>query len=815
MTDQLTDGCDGVRVPRGASTPSRFPVEFGVAAQALEFGAVLDLVAGYASGPLGAARVRARMPSVDRALVTEELETVGELLVLFERGRTMDVPPVPEIGDILARLRVEGSVLGGLELVALRQTIAAGRAVTRDLLSLASEAPRAAALAVPPVDRALESRLAIALDDRGELLDGASPRLARARRGVQEARARLVGKLESVLRLLDPQTVPQGAQVTLREGRYVIPVRRDSRSRPPGIVHDESASHGTLFVEPTEAIEFGNALRSAVAAAEREALAVLRDLTDRCRPVREALAAVHAMCVAADDLLARVRYAHAVRGAVPRIGAERLVLRAARHPLLLARGVPVVPFDLALEPGERTLLVSGPNAGGKTVLLKTAGLASLLTQAGIVPPLGPDSELPLFQRVFAEIGDHQSINADLSTFSAHVVALRGILEGAGPETLVLIDEIGSGTDPTEGAALARASLRALTAQGATTIVTTHLGSLKTLPGAVPGVVNGSLEFDAERLRPTFRFSKGVPGRSYGLAIARRLGVPDGVLREAEAEVPDRDRALDELLSQVERRARDLDHQERSLAARLAAVEGREARTQATEREQAEREGALRRREREAERLAQREARRHLLEARARVEEAIRAAHAAGDPEAARGARRLIEEAVRDRTSALADMADEAEPPPLPGAAVVPGQRVRVGRGGTGSVVEVRNDGRARVALGAVTVLVPLTELTPVAPGPLGEPVVRGDAPPPPDAPGEVDLRGLTGHEAEAATVAALDAAVLADRPILRIIHGMGTGVVRDRVRRVLQADHRVSRFDFAPRHQGGTGVTVVELGDGQ
>jgi DNA mismatch repair protein MutS2 len=774
---------------------------------------VLDLVAEHARGPLGAARVRSRRPRAEVEGIREELAAVGELLALAERGESIDIPPVPELEPVLRRLAVPGSVLNGPELLAIRQCVAAGRVARGELARIAPEAPRAAARSVPLPDKALERRLDAALAPDGELLDGASPRLARARRAVHEARERLVRKLEAVIQGLDPRAVPPGAQVTVRGGRYVIPVRRDSRSRPAGIVHDESASEATLFVEPTDAIETGNALRSATADADREALAVLRELTELCRPERAAIAALHELCVAGDDLMARVRYALAVRGAVPRIGSSRLVLQQARHPLLLHRGVPVVPFDLELAPEERTLLVSGPNAGGKTVLLKTVGVASLLAQAGVVPPLGPGSELPVFGRIFADIGDHQSLAADLSTFSGHVAALREILAEAGPDALVLIDEMGSGTDPAEGAALARAALAALTARGARSLATTHLGALKTLAGDLAGVVNGSLEFDAEALQPTFRFQKGVPGRSYGLAIAARLGVDSAVLRAAEAQVPARERALDELLSQVEHRARGLEERERSLSARLAEVEAREASSALTEAAQRERERELRRREREAERLGHREARKHLLDARGKVEEALRLAQSAAGVEATRAARRLVEEAARAESAALERLpADDLGP--LEGPALRPGQRVRVGGGGVGAVLELRPDGRATVALGAVRVVVPAAELTPVSEAERRQPP-RGDEPTAPEGEGEIDLRGLTGDEAHAATLAALDAAVLGERPTLRIIHGMGTGVVRDRVRRVLQADRRVARFEFAPRHLGGTGVTIAELGGGR
>ncbi len=795
-------------------TPFQFPAAVSTPTNdALEFFRALDVVAAHARGPLGAERVRRRRPSADGFEIESALAPVAELLILWGRGEVLDIPPVPDLGPVIARLRVAGSVLDGWELALVKQTLSAARVAAAEIKRVAEEAPALAASLVPLPDRALDQRLVAAINDEGEVLDTASPGLFRARREIHAARDRLIKKLELVLRGADPHAVPAGAQVTVRSDRYVIPVRRDSRSRPEGIVHDESASQGTLFVEPTAAIEFGNALRGAIVDAERELLKVLRELTDLIRPAAELIDAAHEMCVAGDDVVARVRYAHAVRATVPTVGGDALVLRNARHPLLIDRGLTVVPFDLSLEASERTLLISGPNAGGKTVLIKTAGLAVLLTQSGIVPPVGPGTALPVMTAIFADIGDHQSIAADLSTFSAHVVSLREILAEAGPATLVLMDEIGSGTDPAEGGALAAASLGALTRRGARTIVTTHLGSLKTLAGDVPGVVNGSLEFDAEQLKPTFRFRKGVPGRSYGLAIARRLGVDPAVLAEAEQSVPAQERALDELLAHVETRAREQERREAELSTRDLDVSAREANAEAIGEVQAAREKELRRREREAERIGRQEARRHLLEARSTVEAALRAAQSAVDPAKARDARRIIEEAVVSERAAIeaVDQTDAEEVDPS--ATVKAGQRVRLGTGGTGTVIEVRHDAKAVVVLGSVKLVVPITDLTPVAGG---APTARPKSPPPDfqaaAAAFEIDLRGMRGDEAVTVTTAALDAAILAENPYLRIIHGMGTGVVRDRVRQALKADRRVAKFEFAPQNQGGTGVTIVEFG---
>ncbi len=799
------------RVQGGTPLPLP-PDQTADALDTIEFGAVLERVAGHAVGPLGAARVRDRWPTDDVEWIQEELARVGQVAGLFRRGDTLLAEPIPDVTRTVARLRIEGSVLEGMELTRLQRVLLASRLVHADLRRVADAAPLVSALARPLPDKAIERRLELSLDPEGNLLDTASPRLAAARREVQAARQRLLRRLDSLLRGLDASSAPSDASVTMRGGRYVIPVRRDSRSRPAGIIHDESGSAGTLFIEPSDAIELGNALREAQVEEERETLRVLRELTDLLRPELPLVRDAVEMCVAVDDLVARARYAVASDGELPDVAAAPSALKIVngRHPLLLAGAEPVIPFDLDLAEQERTLLISGPNTGGKTVLLKAVGLATALAGSGIIPPVGSGSRLPVFSRFYADIGDRQSIAASLSTFSAHVRMLRRVLEEADRATLVLLDEIGSGTDPAEGAALAGATLVSLTRRGSVSLATTHLGSLKDLASHTPGIVNASLQFDAVTLTPTYRFIKGVPGRSYGLAIARRLGVAPEILADAEARVPDAERSLDALLAAVEERERELRVAQAALAEHVVDLDSLSARLGLQNESQTAREAELKRREKEAERQGRQQARAYLLEARQRVEEALGTARGAADEAAAREARRLVEEGIRVEGEALADSGPAGQ---RDSDAELPvGARVRLESGGSGEVMEVRSDGKVVVAAGSMRMVADRASLTIVSrkeepkTSARADPVSRGPA-----VPLEIDLRGMTGDEAETATLAAVDAAVLSEQPYLRIIHGMGTGVVRERVQRVVSKDRRVSRYAFAPRNQGGTGVTIVEF----
>ncbi|MGE5760808.1 MAG: endonuclease MutS2 [Gemmatimonadota bacterium] len=781
----------------------------------LEFPAALERVAAFAAGPLGAARVRERTPGADPDTIRDQLAQVAELAALLITDGTLRAEPVPDLSDTLALLRVPGSALEGPALAGLAVALAAAQTVGSLLARLERDAPRTASLRVPLPPRQLEARLRESLDPEGTVLDGASRELARARRAVRETRAKLVTRLEHLLNGLDPQDRAPDASVTVRAGRYVIPVRSTARGRVGGIVHDASATRATVFVEPPEVIELGNELRDRESDEQREVLRVLRDLTDAARPHAETIARAWDMCIAFDDLCARARYAMEVNGFAPEIGGGPLKVRGGRHPLLVGGEIVVVPFDLELAPDEYTVLISGPNTGGKTVLIKAVGLLSLLVQSGIIPPIGPHSRLPVFSQMFADIGDRQSIAASLSTFSAHVAALRDILEHADDTALVLLDEVGSGTDPAEGAALAAAALRSLTRRHTVTLATTHLGALKRLATESVGVVNASLQFDADTLTPTYRLLKGIPGRSYGLAIARRLGVAADVLGDAEAAVPDAERTLDALLADVEARAHALAEREAALTQAESSAQEDRARLDDRAEGLAQAEHDVTHRERTADARARDQARRYLLEARKTVESALGQARAAVDDATAREARRILEKAIaetRDEGEKGSGASDDGEK----GGGwkrVAVGDRVRTTDGMVGIVRELRDDGDVVLETGVLRVVTRsdavAAVLEPTAkPQPSGHPAIRPSA----DlAVSEIKLLGLRADEAEAELTRALDAAVLADLPYLRIIHGKGTGALRELVQRLLGADPRVARFDFAPANQGGAGVTVAEF----
>jgi DNA mismatch repair protein MutS2 len=452
-----------------------------------------------------------------------------------------------------------------------------------------------------------------------------------------------------------------------------------------------------------------------------------------------------------------------------------MVMRKGYHPLILADADDPTPFDLELEDGERTIVVSGPNAGGKTVLLKAVGLISAMTQAGIVPPVGKGTVLPVFRRVFCDIGDHQSIEASLSTFSGHVAALKAILVETGDGSLVLLDELGGGTDPQEGAALAGAVVLSMHASGAVTIATTHLGELKELAARTDGIVNASLEFDGETLAPTYRFLKGKPGRSYALAIARRLGMPDDVLATADELTPEAAKSLEATLAELERREAELSRREEDVDSLHAKLEADTIKAQREREELQARLAEQSKREVELERTGREQARKFLLEARRRVDDALGTARAAVNEATAKEARRLVEDGVSEEGDALKRLREQAEKQ---------GWKVR-GRSSP-SIAPHRPSSPSSSSPSSPSSAVEVTS-------------------------SELDLRGLRVDEAESRLIQAIDGAVVSDLPMLRIIHGKGTGALKSLVAEVLRQDSRVASFNTADPRQGGTGVTEVEF----
>ena len=794
----------------------------------LEFPRVLDVVADRASSSLGATAVRALTPRTDREWLAAELARVQAMRAMLGAEGGWQPEPIPDARQPLGRLRVQGAALDGTQLTAIamllrssRRTQSALRDPRRPAIATAYLLPFAARLIAAQRD---EDAIDRAIDGDGTVRDDASPTLRRLRRELMGAQGELVRLLERIMSQLEPNHQVPDMSVTVRNGRYVIPVKSHARATIGGIMHDSSGTGATVFIEPPAAVEFGNRIRELENEEQREVERILRDLSDAVRPLQPAMLEAFAALVELDVLYARARYANEFACEPAELGepSDGLQVRVGRHPLLLAKDAPVVPFDLVMLPDERTLLISGPNTGGKTVLLKALGLFCAMLQSGIPAPVGAESRLPIVDDCFADVGDEQSLEANLSTFSAHLVHQRAILHGATDRSLVLIDELGSGTDPLEGAALGGAILEALTHRNTLTIATTHLGALKELAAEVPGVVNASLQFDAVKLAPTYRLLKGIPGRSYGLSIARRLQLPEAVLDRAEERVPKVERDVHRLLADLEARDETLAQREVQLDRLVTDAELQRGALEARER-------TLKEKERELEKESRKAARSHLLEARQTIENVIAELKARGAAEidaAAKVARRVVETTAQVQGRELERLLDEQRAKAAEVARARSGGIDRLPEVGElveatafgnriGTLLDVKN-GLGSVAIGALKMSFPIATLRTTGRKPERAAVTVAISNPdedtgPPIGAGEVDLRGMRVSEIDDFVSRAIDTAVRADLKELRIIHGKGTGALRERVTVMLRQESRVAAHRMGLWNEGGAGVTIAEL----
>ena len=803
---------------------------------ALEFPKIIERLARLCHTPQGRALAQDITPTDDLEEIRRRHAQTSEALRLHRFKPNFALGHLPPIDDkLLAASR--RAALPAADILEIAAALRNARALRNQLAPLGRELPLLSRIAARIADfNPLLRRIEHDLDERGEVLNRASPELAQARQQAEQMRERLERAIQTILRRAVSDGIAQEDLITERDGRYVIPIKAELRRQLPSVVHDVSASGATLFVEPLAVVELGNRLREARRAERREIERILRelvaDISDEVGAIRAAL-----QCIAQIDLAqAKARLARELDAPLPaehddlhwlQAGPAELHLHSARHPLLTGD---VVPISVALTLDERCVLITGPNTGGKTVALKTVGLLTLMAQAGLPIPAEDGSRIPVFADIFADIGDEQSIEQSLSTFSAHITNIIRILAEAGPDTLVLLDELGAGTDPGEGAALARALLEYLLNLDTAVVATTHHGALKVFAHSTPGVVNASAEFDAQTLQPTYRLIMGAPGRSNAIAIARRLGMPDPILDRAGEHTSPDTADIESLLADLQRQRDQLETDQRAQrSAREEAETIRRDLAERRERIEHERDQVLARAERTMENeLAQlrrslREANRELSRAadgrrrrpqptdskpQGSVEGLERAESRADD------ARERLERVRTRRRRARQRHADPAAAPPDP-QRLKPGDIVYL-RGLTepGLLLSGLTDDTLEVQLGSLR-----TRVRPDQIERLGRPPSAPDdqqprakrPPPPPDPGARCDIRGRTTDDALPAVDAFLDHAYRAGRRRLEIVHGKGTGALRQAVRSLLRDHPLITTYETAPPNEGGDGVTIANL----
>jgi DNA mismatch repair protein MutS2 len=767
----------------------------------LEFDRLRALVRSYASSSLGEEAVDALIPLTDRNAIEGAMAEVREAMTFLIKSGRFSLGGVRDLAPLLQRGR-EGSFLDGEEWLVVLQTVDA----TRQICTLFKDEEGL------PLLRALAGRLTAggdaigrsirrAIDERGSVRDDASPELLALTKKRRTVEARVETKLRSLIER-SPELISEPV-VTRRRGRLVVAVRSGAVGMADFVVHDRSSTGQTLYAEPTALVAENNAVAELSEAIREEILRILRQLTAQFVAAEASFLRDRAVLAHLDSLFARAGYAEAYRCAFPSLG-TRLVVREGRHPLLPRDRA--VPVTLSLGDGPRMTVITGPNTGGKTVTLKTLGLLTLMTQATIPIPASPDSEIRVVSSVRTDIGDEQSIEQNLSTFSAHMKNIVSILQEADPDSLVLLDELGAGTDPQEGAALGLSVIEGLLGVGALVAVSTHLTPLKYFAIRHPEIKTASMEFDPASLSPTFRVIEGVPGRSNAFVIAKRLGLSEEMIERAKTFLSSGEIRAEDIIEELHRERQALVEQRESADRdRAAARRLREEYETKLDAFEAERETALSKQMRAFEtflRDGQRRVEQILAEARTETE-ARAGVHEIGD---------LREETVARR----AELEESSRPEPLTSDAVEPGRRVRVRSvDANGRIVHVDARGKVAVDLeGGIRVTTDLADLeAPRRDTRRPERATQASIrrPTPGRVPLQIDLRGMTVSEALREVEAYLDQLLRADIRSAGILHGKGTGALRDAVRAYLGSCSFVKSYGFAPPNQGGEGVTVFEL----
>ena len=781
----------------------------------LEFYKIRDMLVERAASGLGKARCAALVPVSDIREIERMQAETEEASTLVARTGVQPISAFDDVQAQVARAKV-GGILSPKDLLLCARLMQTARSVRRTLVGEKDEAEETEtphlvglARALYPMRR-LEEEIFAAILSEEEIADSASPGLASVRRKIRSANDRIRDKLNGYLHSSSMARYLQDAIITMRQGRYVLPVRAEYRSQVPGIVHDQSSSGATLFIEPMAIVEINNDLRGLMGEERAEIEKILQRFSEEISQEAGALLENQRILAELDFIFAKGALARQMRAVQPKINeAGYIDIKRGRHPLIDPEAV--VPSDLWIGKDFTTLVVTGPNTGGKTVTLKTVGLFTLMMQAGLQVPAMLGTELAVFDDVFADIGDEQSIEQSLSTFSSHMVNIVHILQNVTPRSLALFDELGAGTDPTEGAALAMSILDKLLSYKTRTLATTHYSELKAYALTHPGVENASVEFNVETLRPTYRLSIGIPGKSNAFEISRKLGLSEEIIGAAKEWLSGEQIRFEDVITTAEMH-RQTAERERELAeeAHNETVRLRDQAEQERKKLEEQREKLLRK--------AREDARRILHSAQAEAEGIIRDLKKAAQEQNAKDreileARRKLQGDLDKLAEPMAKESAASEGAPLK--SVTLGQTVRIpSLGCTGSVLTLPDkNGEVQLQVGLMKMKQPLSALRTAAQSdaPKKEKGRRAIKVAAPQVSLELDVRGQLPEEALDNVDKYLDDCMMAGVSEVSIVHGKGTGVLRSEISQHLRHHPHVAEFRLGRYGEGETGVTIVTL----
>lgn len=787
------------------------------ALRVLEYDKIIAMLRGEACSVLTRSVIDSLAPVRDRARIREELADTDEAVTVILRKGT---PPFGNFYDIggFVHLAAKEGALTPKQLLEVAYNLTSARKTAVFLSADLPELPRIRGLvSAISVLRELEEEIQRCILSEDEIADSASPELKRIRRAILRQNEAIRSKIQQIVGSAENRALLQDALVTMRQGRYVIPVKAEHKNRLPGIVHDQSSSGATLFVEPQTIVNMNNELRELELEEKKEIFRILQELSSRVGQNELQIKGNQEILTRLDFMFSKGRLACSMKGSCPEISMEGVLrIRRGRHPLIDKKTV--VPVDVSIGETYDTLVITGPNTGGKTVTLKTVGLLCLMAQSGLFVPAGDGTVLPVFENIFADIGDEQSIEQSLSTFSSHMNNIVDIVAGAGANTLVLLDELGAGTDPTEGAALAMAILDHLYGRGAVTLATTHYTELKKYALATAGVQNASMEFDVETLSPTFRLTIGVPGKSNAFEISEKLGLPAHIIAYARTLLERGDIQFEDVLSSIEKEKKQAEAEREEAILLKLSLKDQKARMDKLEaRLTEEKENLVRE--------ARAEAREILLEAREAADEARReidrlrdAAGQSRDPALQRSLeeqRRLLREKEK---SLREERRSVVNPAPPEKDEIRIGGRVNVlSVDQKGSVLTLPDDkGNFMVQVGLLKLSLNLADVTLVQENVTGREreavkYSRMYHQKAMEIATSVNVVGKNLDEAEMEVDKYLDDAFLAGLGQVSIIHGRGAGILRDGLSGMLKRHRHVDTFRRGTYQEGGEGVTIVTL----
>lgn len=776
----------------------------------LDFHKILIRLAEYCQLPMAREMAESLLPNTDRDIVRNTLIETDEGKEVLRANVLFSVKGAKDVRRYLERC-ARGGILNPNELLEVLSTLRSGRQVRQFILESKLELPKLKEIVsrIEP-QKGLEDEIHRCITEDGTVADDASPELAQLRRAINRLQQRIRDSLDSILRNSGHQKMLQDLLITQRGDRYVVPVKQEYRGAFPGIVHDQSASGATLFIEPMAVVYLGNELREVTIQESREVQRILQKISSEIGVRAEDIAELHESLAKVDFILAKAQLGLDMNAGAPLLVEKQEVrLIQARHPLIKGH---VVPLSVELGTKFDTLVITGPNTGGKTVALKTIGLLVAMAQAGLHIPAEGNSTLGIFSQIFTDIGDEQSVEQSLSTFSGHMKNIVHIVDKADGHSLVLLDEVGAGTDPSEGAALAMAILAELHERGCRIVATTHYGALKTFAYETQRVENASVEFDAVTLRPTYRLLVGIPGKSNAFNIAGRLGLHESVLNRARTYITEREMQVSDLLENLEDTHREIEQEKRKAEEERKAVElqSRALDEKTVRLDEKYQEMMFKARDEAAELISA--ARREAEQLIAELKEALKKEHKQQqDIEKARQGFRKLSNKVEEKRNS------ERRPGAVPKEQIKLGQTVYMTKfRQKGQILALPNEnGEVLVQAGVLKVNVPLTELK----------IVNENSAPPPRRTGigklgksksevvssEIDLRGMLVEEAAYELDKYLDNAILSGVNQIYVIHGKGTGALRTGVQEFLKGHPHVQNFRLGQHGEGDFGVTVVEL----